>query len=1278
MKKHIAKTLGIIALCTLMVCIFAACQVTTTAIAVNGEKQVYAGEFDLANYTLTVTTSDGKTRTEPLSEKNITNTTVEQLQQVGTHTITAEYDGATTTFTLTVINHTFEGITFANKTVTYSGAAQTIEVVNLPQGATVSYSPANSYTNAGAYTVEATVSALDFDTIKLTATLTIEKATYDMSKVVFENKSVTYDGSVHSLEATNLPDGVTVTYQNNGQVNAGNYTVTACFAGDEENYNAIANKTATLTIEKATYDMSQVVFENKSVTYDGNTHSLEATNLPDGVTVTYIGNNQTNVGTYNVVAIFSGDSVNYNPIANKTATLTITQSSVQGITFQSRTLTYDGVAHSLAIDGTLPQGIAVIYENNNQTNAGVYTVTAKFIGSNPNYEQLSDMTATLTIEKRELTIEFIGSTTVAYDGNAHKSLTARATNLCGIDTVNISITYSGDVVEAGSYTATATVDSANYKLTQNNTCTITITRATHTVTFRQQGQEGKVFSVLDLADFAEPIPQVVPVTGYTVVWETKNLTRVTEDIVVNAIITPVEYGITYVLDGGTNSDEAPDSYTIESATFALPTPTKYGYTFDGWYMEDTFENKVEQIANGSIGDVTLYAKWTITTYSLTIDLDGGTLKGDLPSQFTVNDLPLTLPRCYKKDYTFEGWVDENNEKIEQLTEVKNVAITATFAYGTEGLMYSWQDDYGIVSGYNGTETDVVIPATWKNVTIKVIGGFAFNGCSSLVSISLPNSIEKISSAAFQECVGLTNISILDSVESIGNQAFYNCIGLTNVIIGNGVTSIEPCAFYGTGLTSITIPENVTKIGYDAFYNCEALTTVNWNAINCESGGSLFNNCENIAAVIFGDQVQSIPNCLGRSNILSVTIGASVTTISSYTFDNCFRLAEVVNNSQLNITKGSKANGYVGYYALSIHSGASQLQSIDDYQVLDVDGVDYLLRYDGNEDNLVLPNKFNSETYCIYKYAFNSSNLTSITITENVVGIESYAFSSCNKLTTVNWNVSNCINATSRSYGIFYACDNITTVNFGDNVQTIPSYVFVNCNALTTITIPETVNKIGSYVFRYCNNLTTVNWNAIDCKLTESGNSIFDGSSITTVNIGNKVKTIPAHAFDYCKGMTSIKIPDSVQTVGDGAFYNCYNLTNVAIGKNVVSIERLAFYRCSSLTTVKIPDKVEMLGESAFSRCTALTNVEIGTGITSIGDNVFSGCTNLQNVYYKGTAEQWSKVSVNDGNEYFTSATLYFYSATEPATTEDGTAYDGNYWRYDLDGTTIVVWKKENQ
>ena len=751
MKKSLLAKLCILSLVVVCAAMsFVACKVTTKSITVNGKSQVFAGEFALADYSLTVSTSDGNTRTEPLTAQNLANVTVEQLQRAGMYNISAVYDGVTTTFALTVVNRTFDGLTFADKTVTYNGSAQSIEVTNLPQGATVTYSPTNTFTNAGVYTVTATVSAPNFDTATLSATLTINKASYDMSWVVFADKSVAYDGNAHSLEATNLPDGVMVTYIGNNQTNVGTYTVLAVFSGDSANYNSIANMTATLTINKATYDMSRVVFADKSVAYDGNAHSLEATNLPDGVMVTYIGNNQTNVGTYTVLAVFSGDSANYNPIANMTATLTVTQNKVLGVTFDSHTVTYDGAAHSLAIEGNLPQGVAVVYEGNSQTNAGTYTVTAKFVGSNPNFEQLPDMTATLTIEKRELQIEFVGEQTAAYTGYAQKPLTARAKNLCGSDTVAIDITYDGDVVDAGTYVATATVDSDNYKLTVNNTCTFTITRATHKVTFRQNGQPDKAYNVLDLADFAETIPDVVPVENYDVAWEEKQLTRVTEDVIVNAVITPTVYEITYILDGGTIPYNAPRQYTIETETFDLPEPQRDYYSFEGWYTEDSFVNKIEQISQGSTGNVALYAKWQQTS--------------------------------------------------------------------TAGVQYSQLQDGGYaVSGYGGSSAEVVIASVWCGQPVTTISDWAFNGCSGLTSVTIPDSVTSIGNYAFQDCTGLTSITIPDSVTDIGRGVFNGCSGLTSVTIGNGVTSIGDSAFsYCSGLTSVTIPDSVTSIGNFAF------------------------------------------------------------------------------------------------------------------------------------------------------------------------------------------------------------------------------------------------------------------------------------------------------------------------------------------------------------------------------------------------------------------------------------------------------------------------------
>lgn len=65
------------------------------------------------------------------------------------------------------------------------------------------------------------------------------------------------------------------------------------------------------------------------------------------------------------------------------------------------------------------------------------------------------------------------------------------------------------------------------------------------------------------------------------------------------------------------------------------------------------------------------------------------------------------------------------------------------------------------------------------------------------------------------------------------------------------------------------------------------------------------------------------------------------------------------------------------------------------------------------------------------------------------------------------------------------------------------------------------------------------------------------------------------------------------------------------------------------------------------------------------------------MYYKGTAAKWAKISIKHGNSYLTDATRYYYSETAPALNEDGTAYDGNYWHYDTDGVTPVIWKKEN-
>ena len=197
-----------------------------------------------------------------------------------------------------------------------------------------------------------------------------------------------------------------------------------------------------------------------------------------------------------------------------------------------------------------------------------------------------------------------------------------------------------------------------------------------------------------------------------------------------------------------------------------------------------------------------------------------------------------------------------------------MAYSLTYSYDSSSQSYS-------VTGYSNITTSdkVVIPSTYNDGThgehpVTSIGGWAFEYCDSLTSVTIGDSVKSIGDDAFSWCSSLTSITIPNSVTSIGKWAFLGCSKLTSMTIPNSVTSIGKSAFENcSSLTSLTIPNSVTSIGNSVFSDCSSLTSVIIPDNVTSIGSSAFYNCRSLKQLIL---FPSSPPTLG-SNAIPATV-----------------------------------------------------------------------------------------------------------------------------------------------------------------------------------------------------------------------------------------------------------------------------------------------------------------------------------------------------------------------------------------------------------------------
>ena len=597
--------------------------------------------------------------------------------------------------------------------------------------------------------------------------------------------------------------------------------------------------------------------------------------------------------------------------------------------------------------------------------------------------------------------------------------------------------------------------------------------------------------------------------------------------------------------------------------------------------------------------------------------------------------------------------------------------------------------------------DVIIPAEYNGKPVTTIAANGFKDCTSITSVTLPESITTIENMSFWGCGSLTgNLYIPAAVTSIGTYLTGGCSNLTSLVVdedneyytsrdstGNECNIVIEIATNKliAGCQNSTIPNGVTEIGLGAFNRLSTLTEIEIPETVTIIGAAAFQLCTALTSINIPSSVNSIGLvAFGSTSLASATFGdtngweVKYMAYSDNPPDDEYLLATDLSNETVAATylKSTYANyGWTkteNTVSLTLNvDGAAKSAWAESGAKLE-DAMNACGYTNENTCGFFADDTFTigyaddatiTEGMIIYTKTVDEAMLAKLSFVK--VGATAYSAKANN--TSIEGEVVipkeyNGLPVTAIAENGFKGCKNITSVILPYGITTLSSgYIFYSCSYLTNITIPTSVTSIGAYAFAYCGRLTEI-------------------------TIPNSVTSISGGAFAYCRRLTEITIPNSVTSISGGAFNNCDSLTSITIPASVTSIGTNPFEYCSNLVEIivedgnpvydsrdncnaiiktasnslisgckgtTIPTSVTSIGQYAFNGCKGLTSITIPNSVTSISGGAFNYCNSLTSITIPTSVTSIGSQAFS----YCTSLTSVTFADIEGWTAFDDILYD---------------------